>query len=292
MRSSRVGPGAVLIVAAVTVCVLTAAGTVLAQAAARGTGQPCGINLASLSKSSGYPGDKFEMIGTWGATQGSKVPFFNKGGFHPLEIVTWTAIKLTAKVPMDVAPGGPYMVGVYCESLEGGGTVYGSGTKPFEVLKPVPLPDITAGLVDPKTQTKPGIVFGGAIGGAGGKFVPWGGVANLTEADSFMQSNGQCAFNVTYAMTNLGPVATSPAFLNRLRSDGNVVAINSALSLAANEKNHSITTQPYLTPGGHGLKLSLDDDHNVTESNEGNNTFSVRYVLQGKCAGAPAARQR
>jgi hypothetical protein len=148
---------------------------------------------------------------------------------------------------------------------------------------PRALPDITAGLV--AGHTPAGVIFGGDIGGAGGKFFKWGSVADLTEGDSFLQSNGKCAFRVTYAMSNLGPVATSPAFLNRLYNDSTIVAINSALSLGAHETNHSITTEPYLSPGGHLLKLSLDDDHNVAESNEGNNTFSVRYRLEGKCTG-------
>ena len=151
-------------------------------------------------------------------------------------------------------------------------------------------PDITAGIVDPSTQTKPGVVFGGGVGGSGGKFVEWGSAVSLTEADAFLQSGGQCAFNVTYAMSNLGPVATAPVFVNRLRSDGNVVAINSSLSLGAGEKNHSITTQPYLRPGPHSFKLSLDDGDVVAESNEGNNAFSVRYILAGKCAGAQAGQ--
>jgi hypothetical protein len=151
---------------------------------------------------------------------------------------------------------------------------------------PRALPDITAGLV--AGHTPAGIIFGGDIGGAGGKFFKWGSPATLTEGDSFLQSNGKCAFRVTYAMSNLGPVATSPAFLNRLYNDSDVVAINSALSLGAHETNHSITTEPYLKPGGHLLKLSLDDDHNVAESNEGNNTFSVRYSLDGTCQGGQA----
>ncbi len=151
---------------------------------------------------------------------------------------------------------------------------------------PQARPDITAGIVDPSTETQRGVVFGGGVGGSGGKFVAWGSAVNLAEADSFQQSGGKCAFNVTYAMSNLGPVATAPAFVNRLRSDGNVVAVNSALSLGAGEKNHKITTQPYLDPGPHTLQLSLDDAPGVVaESDEANNMFSVRYVLSGKCAG-------
>jgi len=147
-------------------------------------------------------------------------------------------------------------------------------------------PDITAGVVDPSAHSKPGVVIGGAPGGSGGKFAPWGGSVVVSDGDAAQQSGGKCAFNVTYAMSNLGPVATSPAFVNRLRSDGHEVAVNSGLSLAAGEKNHKITTQPYLDPGPHTLQLSLDDAPGaVAESDEANNIFWVRYALNGKCAG-------
>ena len=68
---------------------------------------------------------------------------------------------------------GAYQVGVYCEPLTGGVTVYSSGWKTFTILKP--MPDMTS---------KRGITIGGAVGGAGGKLVPWGGSVVLTEADA------------------------------------------------------------------------------------------------------------
>jgi hypothetical protein len=135
------------------------------------------------------------------------------------------------------------------------------------------LPDITS---------RKGITIGGAVGGAGGKFSPWGGTIILTQADSFLQANGKCAFNISYDMVNLGPVATSPAFGNYLRTNIEVVSQQTGLSLNAAETKQ-VNTQAYLAPGTPFLALVLDKDHVVAESNEANNAFQVKIVLQAKC---------
>jgi len=134
------------------------------------------------------------------------------------------------------------------------------------------LPDITS---------KKGITIGPAFGV--GKFAPWGGTINLTQADSFLQSRGKCAFYVSYDMVNTGPVPTSPAFSNYLRTNVEVVSIQSGLTLNAGETKQ-INTQAYLPPGKFFVALVLDKDHVVTESNETNNAFKVNIVLDAKCA--------
>ncbi len=120
-------------------------------------------------------------------------------------------------------------------------------------------------------------------------FVPWGGSVKLTAAESInphpVPSNGECAFNVEYYEKETNGFATVP-FKNKLYSDANERAINGPFPLAASE-NKSITTQPYLDSGAHGLKLVLDADHNVNETNEGDNSFSIRYHLEGRCDSKP-----
>ena len=270
-RNARSG-GARALAAIVAACGFVALGIAVAQA-----GQPCGINLTSLSKSSGYPGDTFEMTGTWGATQGTKIPCINMGNMNKLIVVMggWSATKLTVKIPPGLPPG-LYKVGVYCEPLEGGGTVYSSGWLDFKIL-PQP-PDMTS---------KKGITIGGAVGGAGGNFVPWGGSVVLTETEALHGSpNSECAFNLSYDMENLQAVATGPAkFLNRIKADSKIVSIQSMLSMAASEVRQ-INTQAYLPVGGpRTLSLWIDDDHNVDEgpAGEGNNVHRIQYTLQGKC---------
>ncbi len=151
-----------------------------------------------------------------------------------------------------------------------------------------PLPDIT--------DAKKGIIIGGAVGGDGGKFVPWGTAADLSDIaplpGTIVQSG--CAFNVTYFETNAGTADTSPLYMNKLKLDGADAAINTNRKLVASETK-SVTTQPYLNLGGHGLELSLDAGGAVAESNEGNNVFTIRYTLAkckpasttGDCRGLP-----
>jgi hypothetical protein len=119
--------------------------------------------------------------------------------------------------------------------------------------------------------------------------ISWGNPApvDLKAADSIQAGPQACAFNATYDMSNLGGVATSPAFTNRLRVDGTtVLAVNSGLTLGPYEV-HSITTAPYLPVGEHTIELSLDDDNTVAESNENNNRFKATYRLKAPCGTAP-----
>lgn len=140
---------------------------------------------------------------------------------------------------------------------------------------------------DPPATAKPtditiqrgGLTIGGMVGGANGKFVGWGSTVQLTEQDSTTQSNGTCAFNISYPMQEAAGAPAGPTFVNRLRvDDQNVVSTQSALSLLASE-GKIVNTQAYLPAGSHKLVLFMDDDRNIVESNEGNNNFQINFVL-------------
>ncbi len=141
------------------------------------------------------------------------------------------------------------------------------------------------------TDAKKGIIIGGAVGGAGGQFVPWGGFADLSGVEPLPGTivNGRCAFNAPYDEINIGSAPTSPDYTNKLKVDGGDVAINTAQHLNAGESK-SVTTQPYLNEGSHALTLSLDDGNVVAESNEGNNQFSIKYTLKCKAQGTPTGQ--
>lgn len=136
----------------------------------------------------------------------------------------------------------------------------------------------------PDITSTHGIALGGAIGGAGGHFSPWGGTITVTAADAVVVSGGRCAFNVSYDMRNLGTTPTGPPFKNTLRLAGTDVSIQSALSLAGGE-SRQIDTQAYLDAGTHILSLHLDSDNVVSESNEANNVRQV--TVRVNCAGLP-----
>jgi hypothetical protein len=139
------------------------------------------------------------------------------------------------------------------------------------------------------TSARPGLYVWGSNPMAK-HWVPWGTAVNLTAAESInphpSPGNGQCAFNVEYYEKETNGVATGN-FKNKLYSDANERAINGPFALAASEPK-SLTTQPYLDEGAHGLKLVLDAEGNVAETNEVDNSFSIRYILKGKCLPATA----
>jgi hypothetical protein len=146
-----------------------------------------------------------------------------------------------------------------------------------------PAPDPRAPRMKLPIAQRPDITSQGGIT-IGGKSAPWGGALALTASDAFLHSNGKCAFNVTYSEINLGPVATSPAYANRLRAGATVISQQTGRHLNAGESK-TVNTQAYLAPGEHVVSLMLDDGNVVVESNEGNNLFRVKVGLKGRCAG-------
>ncbi len=139
----------------------------------------------------------------------------------------------------------------------------------------------------PKPPAQPDIVSQKGLT-IGGKSAAWGGSINLSRADSFAQDGGKCAFNVAYDVENIGTAVAGPAFANRLYSDADVVSQQTGLSLNAGESK-TINTQAYLTPGVHAVRLVVDADNNVVESNEANNVTTMKVVLDADCK--PAATQ-
>ncbi|MET3130873.1 hypothetical protein AAKU55_001131 [Oxalobacteraceae bacterium GrIS 1.11] len=142
-----------------------------------------------------------------------------------------------------------------------------------------------ASAINTDVTSKGGVTIGGAIGGAGGKFVPWGGSVVLKDSDAVLQSAGHCAFNVNYDMENLGNGTTAP-FKNYLLAKGATVAINSGLTLDGGQTK-KISTQAYLSVGTYDFQLKLDAENNLSESNENNNLVGIRVTLNGACGAKP-----
>lgn len=92
----------------------------------------CKVNLASLSKTSGAPGEVFEMYGDWEDTQGAKSAAINRGSGNTLEVLSWTSKTLSVRIPKKLSPGA-YKVGVYCNNPP---HWQGSGFKDFMVTAP------------------------------------------------------------------------------------------------------------------------------------------------------------
>lgn len=115
-----------------------------------------------------------------------------------------------------------------------------------------------------------GILIGGKPGDKNRKVATWDGEISLTKADSFLQSGGKLAFNLSYFFGNGSQIETPGTFTNRIRSDNQVITQQTNQTLKSGE-NKVIDTQCYLAPGHHVIYLSLDDDKVVKESDEKNN---------------------
>lgn len=89
----------------------------------------CKVELNSLSRTSGAPGDVFEMHGKWEESQGGKTASINMGSSHKLEVLSWSSSVIKVKIPEGLRPGS-YKVGVYCNNPP---HWQGSGFKDFEV---------------------------------------------------------------------------------------------------------------------------------------------------------------
>lgn len=82
----------------------------------------CCLKMDSISKTSGKPGDTFEMYGEFGPVQGVKIPVLNKGTANILTVISWSHSKLVVKIPDGLAPG-IYKTGVYCSNPCAGGAI-------------------------------------------------------------------------------------------------------------------------------------------------------------------------
>lgn len=89
----------------------------------------CKIQFDSMSRTSGAPGDTFEMYGIWEENQGNKTAGINRGRGNKLEIISWSNSVIKVRIP-DGLRQGVYRVGVYCNNPP---HWQGSTWKDFEV---------------------------------------------------------------------------------------------------------------------------------------------------------------
>ncbi len=91
----------------------------------------CRISLKELSHTEGQPGSQLVLYGTWGPSQGRKIPVINRGGMNTLEVLSWSPTVIETRIPHDLPPG-DYKVGVYCKALKG--ATRSSGFRSFTIL--------------------------------------------------------------------------------------------------------------------------------------------------------------
>ncbi len=115
----------------------------------------CRLRLNSLSKSCGLTGDVFKMHGSWGSTQGTKIPCINKGRRNLLTVLSWSNTVIRVKIPAGLAPG-VYAVGAYCSNEPNSP---GSNWKKFKIVSSADqcAPDFEVDYIEITSRSKVGV---------------------------------------------------------------------------------------------------------------------------------------
>jgi len=124
------------------------------------------------------------------------------------------------------------------------------------------------------------------------KVVAWGKTVTLAPSEAIDPKEnlpgGACRFHVKFFMREANHKTTA-LFVNRIRSDSKVIAeIQQQIFPPALGNVIEWPKEVRLDPGNHVLGFSLDDNAQITETNEGNNKNRILYTLTGPC-GTPAA---
>lgn len=121
----------------------------------------------------------------------------------------------------------------------------------------------------------------------GMKQVAANGKLVLTAADALSQANGQYAFNVKYFLlgTPAAQAFTASDFMVRMRVGQKVInqhtgKFTTGDTVRNNTRLRLVYTQFYLAAGENLITLSLDDDQKISETSEGNNTYSFTVIVQ------------
>lgn len=109
----------------------------------------------------------------------------------------------------------------------------------------------------------------------GGRATAWGGEVDLGRVTSV--EKGRCAVTIDYSLIEQGRAITT-AYINRFRVGSEVAGGNDVP--AGRSRRLRFQTQLLLPPGRQSLTLRLDDANTVAESDEANNTVSLRYNIQ------------
>jgi hypothetical protein len=116
----------------------------------------------------------------------------------------------------------------------------------------------------------------------GGQTMAWDGEIQLTATMAGAVRGGRCEYRYAYDVVNRGTGAAQPAFVNRLRTGGGMLAQDTGVTLTPGQTRR-LDGVLRLGPGAHTVTAHLDDDEQVAEISEGNNAPSVRVTVTGQC---------
>lgn len=93
----------------------------------------CTVIYKGLSVSSGPPGTRVSLLGTWNDHQGPN-RYVAMSGKGRLEVLSWNTHAVEVRIPYETVPG-LYTLSLYCDDLRNGPNFY-SGVMSFEVTGP------------------------------------------------------------------------------------------------------------------------------------------------------------
>lgn len=118
----------------------------------------------------------------------------------------------------------------------------------------------------------------------------WGGSISVEDSAAPSTQNGKCYFGLHFEVRNSG-TAPAPVFQVALSADGEPPGVRQAGPLAPGaSSSHEVYVN--LRPGANVLRLRVDSQQQVAESDEGNNAPSLTVNVKGSCGGTPGGRLR
>ena len=116
-----------------------------------------------------------------------------------------------------------------------------------------------------------------------GRHVAWGKTIHLYQKGAWRYGSGKCVFYATYEIKNAGNGRVHSYIMNHMYEDSKLIARNYGTLTLEPGESKKINPAVGLRPGSHTIRVILDKNNNIVESNESNNTFSVRTILHGTC---------
>lgn len=114
------------------------------------------------------------------------------------------------------------------------------------------------------------------------KLVPFGESITIQSNHAFKKSkDGKFAFNISFAVENIGSNQVNKPFICRvILDDNNTISEVYGVELGSNEKK-VFNSQIYLPLGNHKLTLVFDQDKETNDQNSENNTRTINVEVAG-----------
>jgi hypothetical protein len=116
------------------------------------------------------------------------------------------------------------------------------------------------------------------IGGVRGQ---WGGIIGVSEDEASFTENGKCVFHYHFELSNIGSAQTGDFDYRLNAGSWSYTAEHTGIGAGGSVRAEGRIA---LAPGRHKVVIKLDNNENITESDEVNNVpFALRVDVDGEC---------